>query len=344
MLIVCLAVAAPAVMAQETGSDTTQDLLERIDTLEKRLRKMEDEARARKTLEITQEEKEQKEKEVLSAVSREYSLDPQGTFSLDYTLGYSYSPSEVVYTTEEALTRLKRESNHTIQHTVSASYSILDNLAASMSLPVVYKYNKMGTDEELDETDIADMSVGLAYQPFKVEAGGIRTTFSCSGSLPTGRSPFEINPKTELSTGNGYYALSAGANFSKQVDPVVVFWNLGLTYPFKLTGLSYRVSEGLVLDEVDPGSSVSAGLGMGYALSYANSINMSFSYSYKNSTTFRYENMSKAYRTGDEASASFGLGMGINVSAKTTVSVSLAYSLTSTGFSLSTRIPFNFML
>jgi hypothetical protein len=344
MLILCLAVAAPTVKAQETGSDTPQDLLERIDTLEKRLRKMEDEAKARKTLEITEEEKEQKEKEVLSAVSREYSLDPQGSFSLDYSLGYSYTPSEVIYTAEEALTRLKRESNHTIQHTISASYSILDNLAASMSLPVVYKYNKMGTDEELDETDIADMSLGLAYQPFKGEAGGIRTTVSCSGSLPTGRSPFDINPETELSTGNGYYALSAGANFSKQVDPVVLFWNLGLTYPFKLTGLNHRVAEGVVLDMVDPGSSVSAGLGMGYALSYANSINMSFSYSYKRSTSFKYENMSKTYESGDEVSASFGLGMGINVSAKTTVSVSLGYSLTNSAFSLSTRVPFNFML
>jgi hypothetical protein len=49
MLILCLAVAAPTVKAQETGSDTPQDLLERIDTLEKRLRKMEDEARRART-------------------------------------------------------------------------------------------------------------------------------------------------------------------------------------------------------------------------------------------------------------------------------------------------------
>jgi hypothetical protein len=95
------------------------------------------------------------------------------------------------------------------------------------------------------------MSLGLAYSRSR-GGRGFRTTVSCSGRLPTGRSPFDINPETELSTGNGYYALSAGANFSKQVDPVVLFWNLGLTYPFKLTGLNHRVAEGVVLDMVDP--------------------------------------------------------------------------------------------
>lgn len=330
--------------AQETQGDTTQELLDRIETLERQLRRIEEEGKARKTLEITEEEKVQKEKEVLSAVSREYSLDPRGTLAIDYSLGYSYAPSEIIYTTEEALTMLEREANHTIQHSIYSAYSIMDNLTASLSLPIMYKYNRRGTDEELDETDIGDISVGMAYQPFKTDAGDISTTFTWSASLPTGRSPYDINPDNELSTGNGYYAFSAGASFSKQVDPVVLFWNVGLSYPFKLDGLNHTVAEGVVLDSVDPGSSVSASLGMGYALSYANSINMSFSYSYKRSTSFTYENISKTYETGDEVSASFGLGMGINVSSKTTVSVSLGYSLTDTSFSLSTRIPFNFVL
>jgi len=344
MIVLFLAVVPPTLGAQETQGSANQELLDRIETLEQQLRKIEEEGKARKTLEITEEEKVQKEKEVLSAVSREYSLDPRGTLAIDYSLGYSYSPSEIIYTTEEALTRLEREANHTIQHSIYSAYSIRDNLTASLSLPIMYKYNRRGTDEELDETDIGDISVGMAYQPFKAEAGDIRTTFSFSGSLPTGRSPFDINPEDEISTGNGYYALSAGASFSKQVDPVVLFWNVGLTYPFKLDGLNHTVAEGVVLDSVEPGSSVNASLGMGYALSYASSINMSFSYSYKLSTSYTYENISTTYETGDEVSASFGLGMGINVSPKTTVSVSLAYSLTDTSFSLSTRIPFNFVL
>ncbi len=344
MIILSLIIVVSSVQAQDADVKTNQELLDRIETLERQLKKMEEEGKARKSLEVTEEEKVQKEKEVLSAVSREYSLDPRGTLALDYSLAYSYSPSEVIYTTEEALTRLKRESNHSIQHSIYTSYSILDNLTASFNVPILYKYNKTGTDEELDETDIGDISLGMVYQPIKAEAGDIRTTFSCNATLPTGRSPFDINPETELSTGNGYYAVSAGTSFSKQVDPVVLFWNIGFTYPFKLDGLNHQVAEGVVLDTVEPGSSVSASLGMGYALSYANSINMSFSYSYKSSTSFKYENISTTYKSGDEVDASFGLGMGINISPKTTVSVSLAYSLTDTGFSLSTRIPFNFVL
>lgn len=329
---------------QQPPAQSPQELLDRIEVLEKQIRRLEEESKARRSLEITEEEKVEKEKEVLSAVSREYTLDPKGTLAIDYSLGYSYSPSENIYSQDQIL-RLERTSDHTIQHNIYTAYSVRDNLTASISLPVLYRYNKRGTDDEIDETDIGDISVGAAFQPFKMEAGRLRYTFSFGAVLPTGRSPYKINPKSELSTGGGLYSLSLGANFSKQVDPVVFFWGLGYSYPldFNLKDIDYHVSDTLVLTDVDPGASISASLGMGYALSYANSINMSFSYSYQLSSRLTYNN-TRSIQTGDRASASFGVGMGINVSPKTTVSVSLGYSLTGDGFSLTTRVPFNFVL
>jgi hypothetical protein len=340
--------------AQEQEKKDSQELLDRIETLEKQLKKLEDEGKARKSLEITQEEKSDTEKGVLEAVGREYSLSPKGTFSLDYNLTYSYSPAETFisqdqYTQSATTLEFQRQADHTIQHSLYTSYSILDNLTSSVNLPIVYRYTKQGTTSSLDQSDLGDISLGLAVQPpsswtwLKLPAD-INSTYNLSAVLPTGRSPFKINTKTELSTGSGLYQLSAGGSFSKQIDPLVFFWSIGYSYPFDRKNLNYLVQNTITLDEVKPGSSINFGMGMGYALSYANSINMSFNYSYQKSSTYKYKEVSSAQKSGDRVSATYGVGMGLMVTPKTVVSVSLGYNLISAGFSLSVRVPFDFVI
>lgn len=354
MVLLCLFLICSTVHAQETEKQSTQELLDRLETLEKQLKKLEDENKTRKSLEVTEEEKIEQEKEVLEAVGREYTLSPKGTLSMDYTLGYSYSPTDE-YTVEEEATMAtltvssQRQANHQIQHTISAGYSLLDSLTTNVSVPVVYRYNKMGTEDELDQTDIGDISAGIYFQtpprwtwlemPF-----GIRNTYSISATFPTGRSPYKVNPKSELSTGGGVYDITVGSSFSKQIDPVVLFGSLGYSYPFPLKDVNLKIQDTVTLDEVESGSSVNASMGFGYALSYANSINMSFSYSYAFSTTLTYKELSKPIESGDSTSAQFSLGMGIMASPKTVVSVSMSYSLVNAGFSLSMRVPFDFVM
>jgi len=337
MLVVLL---AGTLHAQETGGSNTQELLDRIDELEKRLRRLDDESKARKKLEITEEERLQREKEVLDTVGSEYMLDPQRTLSIDYSFNYAYQPSELL-TKDDAFT-LDRNVDHTMTHTIGVGYSVLDNLSASMSLPFVYRYNRVGTEDELDETDIGDMSFGVGIEPWKTDESAIRTTFSFSAGLPTGRSRFKINPEHELSTGSGVYSVGASANFSKQVDPVVLFWKVGYSHAFPLDNLDYRVAEGVTLEEYNPGDSISIGGGLAWAMSYVVSINMSFSYGYSLSSKYTYNTYTQ--ESGDSAGASFGLGMGYRISPKTTLSFSLGYGLTGSGFSLGFRAPFSFVL
>jgi outer membrane protein W len=174
----------------------------------------------------------------------------------------------------------------------------------------------------------------------------IRTTYSLGAVFPTGRSPYKINSSTELSTGNGLYQLSFSTSFSKQVDPLVFFWSLGYSYPFdfNLQDLSTTQLSTYTLNKVDPGSTINASLGWGYALSYANSLNMSVNYQYAFSSTLKYAEITKNIETGDQVSATFNLGMGFMVTPKTVMSASLGYSLTSTAFSLNVRVPFDFMI
>jgi len=322
----------------EKGSK--EDLLERIDELEKRLNELTEENRARRKLEITEQEKREKDKDVLEAVGREYSLDKKRSLGLDYTLAYNYSPSNRI--TNQLI--VDKESDHTIRHIVSSTYGIEDNVSSTMSIPFVYRYNKMGTESEIDETDIGDISLGVSYQPWVTKVGDVTKTFTLSVVLPTGRSPYEVNPETELSTGDGVYSLGGGGSFSMQVDPVVVFWNASYTYNFDATGINHTVGENYVLEKVKTGNSWGVGAGLAYAMSYKVSVNTSINYSYTYSSEYHYRNATSALKSGDDVSATFGLGFGWKVSNKTTLSLNLGYGLTDTGFSLSVRVPFNFML
>lgn len=324
----------------QRGNDQKQDLLDRIEELEKRINELSEESRARRKLEITEAEKQEKEKDVLEAVGREYTLDAKHSLGFDYTLSYNYSPSERF----DSQLIVTEQSDHTIKHTISATYGMLDNLSTSTTIPFVYRYNKVGTDKEIDETDIGDISLGISYQPWGAKVGDVTKTFSLSVGLPTGRSPYKINPQTELSTGSGIFSVSAGGSFSVQIDPIVAFWNASYGYNFDATNLNYTLAEDYVLEEVNPGNSWSVGAGMAYGLSYKVSVNTSISYSYSYSSEYHYRNASSTVKSGDSVSATLGMGMGWKVSNKTTMSFSLGYGLTGTGFSFAVRVPFNFML
>jgi hypothetical protein len=169
MIFLFLIVSTSALYAEEQEKkDTQQELLDRIETLEKELKKIEEENKARKSLEVTPVEKTEQGKEVLEAVSREYTLSTKGTLSLDYSIGYAYAPTEA-FTIQQQLVdatyslTANRQANHVITHSIYTSYSILDNLTSSMSIPIVYLYDKMGTTSSLSQTDLGDIGFGLPH-------------------------------------------------------------------------------------------------------------------------------------------------------------------------------------
>ena len=328
------------VFAQEDDAEQ-MELLNRIQDLEKRINELTEESRARRKLEITDQEKQEREKEVLEAVSREYSLDPKHTLNVDYSLNYAYQPFERYDTLQVSLDRI---ADHSVTHTITTSYSVLDNLTVNTSIPFRYQYQKLGTEDELDETDIGDMSFGVTFQPLKSKSGDVSNTISFSVDLPTGKSPYEIISGSELSTGNGVYALSLSANFTKQVDPIVIFWNVGYNYKMDPEGVEWVVQDGSTIDKVKTGDSIQIGGGFAQALSYKASINFQFSYQYTFSSKYYFEGVEEAYQTGDSVSATMNMGMGWRVSQKTTLSFGVGYNLSGSAFSLNFRMPFTFIL
>lgn len=318
-----------------------QELKEKMERLEQELDKINKETEARQRLRITTEEEAQKEEEILTAVDKEeYTLTKEKKISLSYTISYGYSSGESFQLDEDDIFS-QNLYEHELENSISISYGLLNNLSVSFGVPFIYRYQDPGTENSLDVTDIGDMSLGMGFRPFKSSGWMPNMSFHLSATLPTGRSPYKIDPEAELSTGGGLYKVGTGVSFSKSIDPVVAFGSLSYSHRFPKSGFTRKVS-GLVLEKVEPGSSVGFKLGIAHALSYRTSINLSFSYTYQFSSTYYYEG-GLVRDTSHGTSASFGVGTGWKVSPSTTLSLGIGIGLIrGDDFSISFSVPFDF--
>lgn len=326
-----------------------QGLLKKIEELEKDLEALKKEAEARRKetearerLEVTEEEKAEKDKEVLSAAGRRYTLGKTGRLELEYNFGYNYYTTDRLEFGEKL--HVTHEKLHVLTNTIVVDYAFLDNLTFTGSLPFVYKYEKVGASGSKDVSDVGDISFGLRWQPFKSGGRWPTTILSAGISADTGQSPYDINIDEELSTGSGFWSCSAGASFSKAIDPVVAFGSLSYSHNFDASGLNQHYDT-LTLKKVEPGDCIGFSMGIGYALSYDVSLTFSFTQSYSLEKEYYFESgqtsKSAAYMT-----SIFSIGTGWRVSPKTTIFINAGIGLTDDDpdFLLSFRLPFDFEL
>ncbi len=318
-----------------------QELQMQIKDLQDKVQVLSDQADVRKKLEISDEEKTAEEKEVLSAAGRDYTLMKQGLLGIEYNFAYSYYSFDVL---TEAI-NVEQRSNHSLINSISMEYALWNNFTTNLIFPFVYKYDKIGTDDEKDVSDIGDVSLGFLYQPFKTDSVWPATIFTSSYKFDWGRSPYEIIPEEELATGSGYATVSAGLSFSKTVDPIIAFGNLSYAYNFIKDGLDQKRRNGLSLEKVEPGERLGFTLGMGYALSYNVSLNFSFQYSHQLNTKYYWSNDTDT-DSGARTSSVFSIGSGWRLSPKQSISFKLGIGLTDEDpdFTFSFRIPFEFNL
>lgn len=311
--------------------------------LREEVEKLKTEAEAREMLRMTEAESKQEDEEILSAADRKYIMSPTGTLNIDYAFGYTYDSYDVADWTNLTL---EHSANHTLTNTVSAGYSLTDNFRASAGVPFVYRYNELGQANSKSVTDIGDVNLGASWQPFRTGGDIPAFIFSTNVSIPTGRSPYEINPSEELSTGSGVFAASLGVSGSKNLDPVVAFGGLAYTYGLEESGLNQKYGAGTkTLCTVEPSGALGMSMGLAYAMSYKASVHGSFAYTYIFGTTYRYTD-GTSVETGTGAAASLSVGTGWKISSNKTISVNLGMGLTNdaSDFSLSVRIPFDYEL
>ena len=337
--------------AQATPSVETSDLQalqQKLDALNQKVGDLEQEAEARKVLRMSEEEQTERQKEILSAAGREYTLIPKGRLGVEYNFQYDYMSSDVLEDLRNgdgSRLAAERRGNHTLTNTILLETGLRDNLTVNGSIPYVYKYDTWGQEDERQVTDLGDVAVGVQYQPAKASSTGLSTIVNLGGSFPTGRSPYKIDPNNDLATGGGGYTASAGLTFSKTLDPVVAFGNLNYTCRFPTVDADQRQSNGKILTEIDPGDSIGFSLGMGYALSYKTSLNLSYQYAFHMGTDYKFDDGTSS-DSGTWISSMFSLGAGWRLSPRYSLFVRTDIGLTNDDpdFSFSVRIPVQFDL
>jgi len=273
--------------------------------------------------------------EVFQASEKTYSLLKAGKVGLLFDVDYSYyRDSRIDIAISEGSSQLTRfrieeDAQNTFSNNLELSYGVWDNLTFTTSLPLVAKFD---TQNDLQTYGLGDISFGVRWQPIPLKRGLPTTTVFASLSTATGDSPYEINLNKDLSTGKGYYALSAGASISKVADPIVLFASASFSTNTRISGLDQNRS-GRVLTTVEPGDSLGFSMGMAYALNYDVSMTASYQQSYSFASTYSFKPDSTnpqgaVVNTADQTSGSLNFSLGLRTSSSRIVNVSLGYGLT----------------
>lgn len=289
------------------------------------------------------EDASQQLEEVFQAAEKNYSLQKEGSHSLNYSLDYSYTGDQRL---DLAITGgsvqnldVVPSATHSFTNSFSYDYGLLDNLTVGTRVPLVVKYD---TQDELNVYDFGDISFTARWQPLAYVPGKMSTTLFGSLSTKTGVSPYEIDIKRELSTGSGYYSVSGGASLSKVLDPVVIFGSTSLSYNFPAEDLN-QVRGARLLEKVEPGFGLSGSAGFAYSLSYDISLSVSAQISYSDETVLSFSDGSEAVAQ-DQVTGILSMSLGTRVSDTTIVNTSLGIGLTEDApdFSLGLSLPINF--
>lgn len=264
--------------------------------------------------------------EVFQAAEKSYTLLKKGERTLTYGVDYSLvrdTVIETVRTGDNSFSVIgQSEAQHTFTNSFTFDYGVWDNLTFSIRLPFVAKYD---TERDLNAYSLGDISASLRWQPWNAQRGAPVTTLYASVGLPTGDSPYDVQVDDGLSTGNGSYNLSAGANLSYVIDPVVLFGSLGYTYNFPIKNIN-QVRGGRLLNQVDPGGSISFNMGFAYALSYDVSLAASYQMAYNLAPEFKFDDTTLKGR--EQTSAVMNFSLGLRTSPDHIINVNTGFGLT----------------
>lgn len=307
-----LLLAAGAASAEEATQGSS------VDQAREALTKKDDDADSGKALE-----------EVFQAAEKSYNLLKKGERTLTYGLDYSLLRDTRIDTVKLGADTYsvvaQSEAQHTFTNSFTFDYGVWDNLTFSVRLPLVAKYD---TERNLNAYSLGDVSLSLRYQPWASTRGKPVVSFYSSLGLPTGDSPYDVNPDKDLSTGSGFYSLGFGTNVSYVLDPVVLFGSLGYSFNMPVTGISQHTSltGGRELKRVDPGDSINGSMGFAYALSYDVSLATSYQMTYALKDKYKFKDGSLEGR--EQTSALMNFSLGLRTSPDRIINVNAGFGMT----------------
>ena len=351
-IIVFLSALSFSAFSQETNIS----LEEKVKKMEKLIQELEKKQKAQEVmsqLKQTDEEKKDKEEDILDAAGREYTLATPGKINISYSLEYTGDTYDVLRQltdeNDKVSTEVRHVDTHELTNAFDIKYPLKRNITFSARIPFEAKYSATSKDSA-SGTGAGDPSISVQYQPFKSSDKLPNTILSTSLTFPLGTNPFDIDSDDELATGDGRYVLSGGINFSKTIDPIMAFGGISYSHYFPVDGLDYnpdeeQKAEGYYVYKVDYGDAIGFNIGMGYSLSYMVAVSMSYQYSHSMPTDY-YWKIAGKNSSSSSSSSTFSIGTNWRINHKRSFNTDLSIGLynNNSDVSFSINIPFEFRI
>jgi hypothetical protein len=231
-------------------------------------------------------------------------LTPRGQLTVEPQVNYQHgSTNRLVFRGVEILPGVQigaidagDADRNTTQAALDLRYGLTDRLQLEALIPWMYRVDRVTTldqyDEAITHTDplhgsgLGDIELSARYQ-LNAARGGDWPVFIAGLRVKTntGSNPFTIDrdaagAATELATGSGFWGIEPSLSFLLPSDPIVLFG--GISYLHQFSDTFNKDVGGTVIGKVEPGGSINANLGFGFAVNPR----FSFSTGYKHTYVF----------------------------------------------------------
>ena len=233
-------------------------------------------------------------------------LSRQGRASVDLSADYTRSTAnrlvfrgiEIVPGIQIGVIEANEADRDTLTTNIAARYGLTSRLEVETRIPFIKRSDTITTVQQRDEAvtrtidldgkGVGDVEAAIRYQINSGQGGQPIFIGALRVKSDSGEGPFDIDRDefgiaTRLATGSGFWGIEPSVSMLFASDPAVIFANLGY---FAHLPRDIGQTEGdVTIGEVDPGDSIGAAIGFGFALNQKFSYSLGYRHNYIFPTT-----------------------------------------------------------
>lgn len=274
-------------------------------------------------------------------------LTPPGKIIFDPSLEYSNTSGnrlvfrgvEIVTGVQIGVIEASDTDRDSVTATLAARMGLTNRLEVEARVPYLYRHDEITTLAQRDDTitrttslegaNIGDIELAARYQMTDGRNGWPIMVGNLRYKSNTGKGPFDVardefGIATKLPTGSGFWGLEPSLTFLMPSDPAVLFATLG--YLYHAPDTIDKEINGVTIGEVDPGDSINASLGFGFAVNQNFSFSLGYRHSYIKPTRTQFNGL---WQESDDLQAgSVQMGLSYRFNERNTVNTSFEFGIT----------------
>ncbi len=296
-------------------------------------------------------------------------LTPRGTLVVEPQIEYTYDTSnrfffngiEIVDALLIGIIEVDKAQRETMTASLGLRYGLTSRLEADVRVPFVVRNDRLTRQEvgsaaestnTLKLNGLGDIDFGLHYQFNRGNEGWPFFVGNLRGQSDTGDGPYEVDPADEAPTGSGFWGVEPSITVIYPSDPAVLFANFGYVHNFAST-VNQTFSSGtsaIRVERVDPGDSIRASFGVGFALNERLSLSLGYEHNWIAGTEQEQRDLTTGETTTMElddfqvGSLLFGVSLGLAENVGLNVNVAIGVTDEAPDARITVRVPISFDL